>query len=143
MQLTNCPRWIPAFFLACIWVSQVFGTEKYAIAAGASAVIVGELSDVKKRPSLDGWRLSGKIRIIASLHAKDSLPRTLSFSFVCSCCRLWPAPDTSFLTGTPGLWFLIPNQDGTWTSAGSCSDPGWRPIQDREKFEQFFKERKR
>ena len=143
MQLTKSRRWIPVFFFTCISVSQAFGTEKYAIAADASAVIVGELGDVKKRPSLNGWRLSGKIKIIASLHAKNSLPSTVTFSFVCSCCRLWPPPDTSFLTGTPGLWFLIPNDDGTWTSAGSCSDPGWRPIQDRVKFEKFFNERKR
>ena len=143
MQLATSTRVFLGLLVLCVWAPQALGTEKYSIAANASAVVVGELSDVKKWPSLRGWRVTGKIRIISELYAKDSLPRTLSFNFICSCCPLWPPPETSFLTGTPGLWFLIPSPDGGWMSAGSCSDPGWRPIQDQGKFEDFFKGRRR
>jgi len=124
-------------------VSGAFGAEKYSIASDASAVIVGELSNVKRWPSLRGWRLTGTITVNSEIYVKNSLPRTLAFNFVCSCCPLWPPPETSFLTAGPGLWFLIPSPDGGWTSAGSCSDPGWRPLRERRNFEEFFKGRRR
>jgi hypothetical protein len=124
-------------------LAQSFATEKYAIASDASAVIVGEFSDVRRRPSLDGWVVTGKIRVVAKLYSKFPLPQSLDFHFVCSCCQLWPPPDTTFLTTAAGHWFLVPRPNGVWTSVGSCADPGLRPIHEREEFEQFFKGRVR
>lgn len=118
------------------------GVEKYAIAADAKLVLVAELRNVRKIPTTDGWRIEGRVVIREALDGAAPRGQKLEYRFLCSCCPRSPSPDLKAMTSRPGLWFLIPANRSVWTSAGSCTDPGWRPIEERGAFETFLKERK-
>jgi hypothetical protein len=40
------------------------------------------------------------------------------------------------------VWFLVAKKQGTWQSAGGCSDPGYRPITYRDDMRTFLRQRK-
>jgi len=108
-------------------VSLSMGTERSAIVRSASTIVVGTMRDVRMLPWFDGWHISGSIVVETALMGSIAARDKLSFRFVCSCCPLWPRPDTAY-TREKGIWFLVPSGQGTWGSAGSCSDPGYRPL---------------
>jgi hypothetical protein len=110
-------------------------TEKLTIAAEAKMVVVGRLLDATRIPWFDGWHIKGDLLVEEVLFGSgEKAGSKLAYSFRCSCCAMWPPPDVSATLKKPGVWFLAPRDGTGFTSAGSCSDPGWRPIETRGAF---------
>jgi len=103
------------------------GTERSAIVRSAKVIVVGRAQGLRSFPWLDGWHVTGSILVETVLAGKVVPGEMLKFEFVCSCCSMWTPPDTSYIRDA-GVWFLVPANKGTWRSAGSCSDPGYRPL---------------
>ncbi|MBI5083758.1 MAG: hypothetical protein HZB13_04065 [Acidobacteria bacterium] len=118
------------------------GAEKYSIAAEAKVVVVGKLGHVKETAVVAGWRIEGTIAATKVIFGVAGDGRKMSYEFLCSCCPKAKAPSVKMMTRQEGLWFLIPKGRG-WTSAGSCTDPGWRPLEERAAFEEFYRKRGR
>jgi hypothetical protein len=115
--------------------------EKYAIAADAKCVVVGRLVNAQQTPIAGGWDITGQVFVEDVLFGKVERGSRIPYRFRCSCCVKSPAPDLDSTVKNTGIWFLLPAPQSTWTSAGSCSDPGWRPVQERRSFSEFLKHR--
>jgi hypothetical protein len=143
MQLKlHSPRTLGLVAALALSPQALRGVEKYAIAADARLVAVANLSRVKKIPIAEGWRIEGWLVTDEILYGAAQRFQKLEYRFSCTCCPALPSPDLKPMTSRSGLWFLIPAGGRSWTSAGSCSDPGWRPIEERTVFEGFLKKRK-
>ena len=124
--------------LLLVWIGgaacALTAVEKYWIARNAKTIVVGRLQDVWSFPWFDGWHFRGTISVNELLVGNARSGERLRFRFVCACCPLWPRPDIKDLARNEGIWFLTASGDGTWKSAGDCSDPGYRPVSEIEAF---------
>lgn len=114
-----------------------YAVEKYWIARNSALVVVGTLTDVSTGRSGTMWYLDGKVVVSEVLSGHAMQRDGLKFHFVCSCCPGAPIPGLRPFSHK-GLWFLIPRFGGAWTSAGQCSDLGFRPMDDLADFRRFF-----
>jgi hypothetical protein len=134
------------FFVALsmfgLGIQAAHATEKYAIAAEAKVVVAGKLFNAARTETSRGWRLDGVIVPSEVLYGTTDPKQGLKFRFLCSCCQKTPARQVDAITKNMGLWFLIPAEGNRWTSAGTCSDPGWRPMADRSAYMDFFNKRR-
>jgi hypothetical protein len=111
--------------------------EKYWIARQATSIVVAQLHGVWSFPWFDGWHVRGKLTVSRVVRGRAYPGENLNLRFVCSCCPRWPWPDMEPLSRNQGIWFLVPSKQGDWTSAGECSDPGYRRLSDLESFQKF------
>jgi hypothetical protein len=118
-------------------------TEKYEIASTAKRIIVGRLVNAQQIPFERGWDIKGNVIVQEVLFGDVEVGRKIPYRFRCSCCVKSPAPNLGATVMRVGVWFLLPADSNMWTSAGSCSDPGWRPIEERQAFADFLKKRKK
>ena len=120
-----------------VGIRPLCAASKYWIAGHSDLVVVGRLIDVTEKQSAGGWKLDGKI-LPSELLFGSAPGRSLDFRFTCSCC---PASRRHVMevSRRDGLWFLVRQDGAHWTSAGDCSDPGYRPIKDRGEILQYFK----
>jgi hypothetical protein len=107
------------------------GTDKRAAALSAQIIVVGKLDDLRGFPWVDGWHTSGTIRVQEVLKGTLTPGTALPYRFVCSCCHFWPRPGTREMFQEMGIWMLNRNKEGMWESAGNCSDPGFKPLSER------------
>lgn len=144
MRLKKLVSAVPLFVAPLFFGIQLaHAVEKYAIASDAKIIIVGKLAHVKKTSIAGGWRIEGAIIPSEVLSGTIETNQRLAYDFLCSCCPKAPSPDLDMMTKGQGLWFMIPRDGKRWTSAGSCSDPGWRPSSERSAFEAFITRHKR
>jgi hypothetical protein len=130
-------------FLACLLLlsgDPSFGAEKYSIAEGAGLVVVGRLTNFTSVRRAGEWHFTGTIVTEEILFGSLTASRDLSYRFACSCCPSPRQPPMQALAKERGLWFLI-RVDGSeaWESAGSCSDPGFRPLTYLEDIRKFLR----
>lgn len=111
------------------------GVEKYAITKASDLIVVGALRNVWTLPWRDGWHISGTIAVKTVVHGHIEKGSDLKFTFVCSCCPKWPRPDAGVIANKSGIWFLRRASGGAWKSAGSCFDPGYRPLSELDSFQ--------
>lgn len=140
MKLSTVPLRGVTALVFLIGACPLFPAGKYAIASEAKLIVVGTMSTLKVARSGEAWSLSGTLTVRQVLSGKASRGEKLSFGFNCTCCAQ-TRPTTSFLENKPGIWFLIAESPTRWTSAGSCTDPGWRPIEELSSFEAYLKKR--
>src|SRR4051794_39430783 len=83
-------------------------TEKHWIAHEAQVIVVGTLTKTATYPWVDGWHVTGVIRVEETLYG-GTVPRQINFLFVCrwnSLCQWWPPPKLPSMFKERGLWFL-------------------------------------
>jgi len=112
------------------------------MARSAQLIVVGKLQRVTGLPWFGGWRFSGEVKVEGVLWGRAEIGQALPYRFVCSCCSFWPRPRVEDLAGSSAIWFLDKQDDGGWRSAGTCSDPGYRPLTDLEDMRQFLRTRR-
>lgn len=124
--------------------SDAQASEKYAIAAKAKLIVVGRLVNVTRIPWFDGWHIEGDLLVDEVMFGgARKAGSKLGYSFTCSCCTAWPPPNVDATVKNAGIWFLIPADQSSWNSAGSCSDPGWRPFEAKAAFAAFLRDRQK
>jgi hypothetical protein len=127
-------------------IGSLIASEKYSIAVEAKLILVGRLLNPKLTGSMNGWRLSGFLSVAEVIRSDTSpLPpperyQNVVYDFECTCCQNMRLSEVDYLTRSQGLWFLQPGQGGKWTTAGNCSDPGWRHIRERSDYEHYLRQ---
>ena len=129
------------FAAALLIGGDAVATEKYAIASDAKCVVVGRLVNAQQTRTPGGWDIAGEVLVQEVLFGEVERGSRMHYHFRCSCCIRSGAPYLDSTLRIVGVWFLLPEPQNRWTSAGSCSDPGWRPMGDRQSFVDFFKKR--
>jgi len=118
-------------------------SEKYWIAKNADAVIIGQLREVSAVRITGGWRFRGTLVVEEVLFGPVIPLREIAYSFTCSCCPTSRRPPMEAVTKDRKLWFLNRHNKHEWTSAGSCSDAGFRSIEYRDEMRKFLRSRDR
>lgn len=93
-------------------------------------IIIGRLSVTSnERRLFQGWLLEGTIEAREVLFGPVQPGERVRYKFVCTCCRGEIGRELRAMTERDErIWFLRRNDKVDWTSAGSCSDPGLRPL---------------
>ena len=117
------------FCLLLLTTLPLFAPHRFSTVASADTIVTGKMRWTSRYLWLGGWRLNGRITTTEVLFSTAKPPPVIPYRFLCSCCPLWPPPDSGSLEDLPGVWFLT--KMGTeWTSAGECYEPGFRPIRE-------------
>ncbi len=119
-------------------LERLQAVEKYWMARNAQLVVVGRLINATERQQGSGWLIQGSIVVTEVLFGPGEPGQKVTYRFLCSCC---PKPDLNTIQLQEGLWFLNEAGAGNWTTAGSCEQPGYRPIRERDDIRQFLKSR--
>lgn len=131
--------------LVCLYLlfgNLSFSFEKYSIAEDSELVVVGRLTNFSSVRRDGGWLFTGTIVAEEILFGPVTAPRNLAYRFACSCCPSLRQPPMQALARERGLWFLtLIRGSEAWESAGSCSDPGFRPIVALEEMRRFLRSR--
>lgn len=117
--------------------------EKHWFAHQAQVIVVGTYSPNPTYPWLDGWRMTGEIKVIEVLYGPQ-MPSRIKFKQVCpwESCESWPPPFYPQTASTPALWFLTRIDENTWTSPLGISDFGYRSLSERAYWQQYIQRSK-
>jgi len=128
-----------ALLVTAIPVLSLLSEEKYSIAKNSDLVVIGQMQQVSARRKAGNIYFTGTIVAQEVLFGRAISGQKLSYEFVCSCCR--PEIAASDLPTVPEIWFLRTSSNGKWTTAGpsSCSDPGFRRIEESEDMRRYFR----
>jgi hypothetical protein len=128
--------------LLLLFDCQLFSSEKYSIAGESDLVVVGRLTNYSSVRRDGGWHFSGTIVFEERLFGAVPSSRNLRYRFACTCCPSLRRPSMHALANEKGLWFLLRvGRSEEWESAGSCSDPGYRPLTYLEDMRRFLRSR--
>ncbi|MBM3813274.1 MAG: hypothetical protein FJW20_16740 [Acidimicrobiia bacterium] len=114
-------------FLLLLASVPLFAPQRYSTVASADTIITGKIRWTSRYPWFGGWRLNGEITVAGSLYSTAKPPPIIPHRFLCSCCPMWPPPNSGWMQEEQGIWFLK-KSGPSWTSAGECYEPGFRPI---------------
>lgn len=135
--------------ISILWTSLAVGSalplhsqERHWMAASADLILVGHFQTASVKRKGADWYFQGVITPKEVLFGPSLEGQKLRYQWVCSCCR--PSPDLDLLTKKDGIWFFYKAAHGYWTSAAqTCSDPGYRPIEERADMLEYLRRYRR
>ena len=140
MQLSD--RVLLQCWLFLLLATCVFSAERYTIARSSQLVVVGRIERVRGTFRSGSWHIDGTITPTEVLYGRAPTGTALHYRFTCACCPR-SRSDIAWLSRAEGLWFLIRIDRKSWTSAGECSDPGYRPIEYLDEMRAFLRFRRK
>ncbi len=118
------------------------GSERLSILQGSDAVVVGKVQWFAMYPWIDGWHFFGTIRVTRVMWAASSIESSISYRLICDCCTWWPVSQLLRRTADEGIWVLRKvDHSQRFESAGTCGDPGFRPMLYEEEFRLYLARR--
>jgi hypothetical protein len=131
LMLSRCARF--AWLATTLMMAQ---QQKYWMADHADLIVVGRFQSASERKTSTGYYIEGEIVPKETLFGPP-VRRKLKYEWLCSCCR--PSPNFDILTKTDAIWFFMKLRSGHWSSAAqTCSDPGYRPLDERSEVRTYL-----
>jgi len=115
------------------------GAEKFSIAKSADLIVIGRLHAMRFKPDDGGWGATGNLAVSRWVLGGPQARQVIKYYFACSCCVSDASDDFKRMIANEGIWFLVRDKQDQFRPAGSCQDPGFRPMRELAVFERYIK----